>query len=115
MPKPGRAWLVVEENLRLRMADSSTNPGDADKAFVVCDEERTAFRVAQATLSLEQELVRWEQIADEERRQRNHAFAFLRLILDDPYTPIPPGVQDAIRELVQDANLSSCGEGDQCT
>lgn len=33
--------------------------------------------------------------------ERNHAFAFLRLILDAPYEPLPPAVLDAMRELVQ--------------
>lgn len=33
--------------------------------------------------------------------QLNHAFAFLRLILNDPYDLLPPGVLDAMRELTQ--------------
>jgi hypothetical protein len=32
--------------------------------------------------------------------ERNHAFAYICLILEDPYSPIPSGVLDAMRELI---------------
>lgn len=50
----GRAWTVVEnDDLSLRSIKDSD---PLDVAFVVVDEKRVAFRVAQATLSIEKEI-----------------------------------------------------------